>query len=227
MIQQNITLVRHQIAEACKRVGRDPGNVRLVAVSKTFGTDRLAEALDCGLEDFGENYVQELRSKIAFFQGQQIRWHFIGHLQSNKVRYIVDSVHLIHSLDSVRLAEEIQNRAGKVVEALIEVHTTDEATKTGVRPGDVTVLVKSISKFDRIRIRGLMTMGPFSGDPNDSRPSFRMLADVKRSVEAEGIEGVSMEHLSMGMTHDFEVAIEEGATIVRVGTAIFGERRKI
>lgn len=227
MIQQNITVVRQQIAEACKRVGRDPGNVRLVAVSKTFVTDRLVEAMDCGLEDFGENYVQELRAKIAFFQGRQIRWHFIGHLQSNKVRYIIDSVHLIHSLDSVRLAQEIQNRAGKVVEALIEVHTTDEATKTGVRSGDVADLVKTVSKFDRLRIRGLMTMGPFSEDPNDSRPSFRMLADVKRSVEAEGIEGVSMDHLSMGMSHDFEVAIEEGATLVRIGTGIFGERKKV
>jgi hypothetical protein len=225
MILQNIALVRQKIADACKRVGRDPGNVRLVAVSKTFGPDRIGETLDCGLADYGENYVQELREKIAFFQDRPIRWHFIGHLQSNKVRYIIDSVHLIHTLDSVKLAAEIQKRAGRVIEALIEVHTTDEATKTGVRPEDVVDLVKNVSKFDRIRISGLMTMGPFSDDPNDSRPSFRTLADVKRSVEAVGIDGVSMDNLSMGMTHDFEVAIEEGATMVRIGEGIFGGRR--
>ncbi len=226
MIVKNIDLVRKRIAEACKRVGRNPKSVRLVAVSKTFGADRIREALDSGLEDFGENYVQELRAKIALFKDRQIRWHFIGHLQSNKVRYIVNSVDLLHSLDSVKLAAEIQKRAGKATEVLIEVHTTEEATKTGVRPEDVVDLVKAVSKFDRVRIRGLMTMGPFSDDPNDSRPSFRTLTDLKRSVETEGIEGVSMEHLSMGMTHDFEVAIEEGATLVRIGTGIFGTRRK-
>lgn len=226
MIVQNIALIRRRIAEACKRVGRDPQSVTLVAVSKTFGAELIRQALDSGLEDFGENYVQEFREKIDAFRDRRIRWHFIGHLQSNKVRYIVDSVHLIHSLDSLKLATEIQKRSGQPIDALIEVHTTSEATKTGVRPEDVADLVKKISTFDRIRIRGLMTMGPFSDDPNDSRPSFRTLADVKRSVEAEGIEGVSMDQLSMGMTHDFEVAIEEGATLVRIGTAIFGERKR-
>jgi len=226
MIVQNIALVRQRIAETCKRVGREPQSVRLVAVSKTFGTDQIREALDSGLEDFGENYVQELREKIALSQGRQVRWHFIGHLQSNKVRYIIDSVHLIHSLDSLKLAAEIQKRSEKPIEALIEVHTTDEATKTGVRPEDAMDLVKGVSKFDRIRITGLMTMGPFSDDPNDSRPSFRTLSDLKGTVEAEGIDGVRMDHLSMGMTHDFEVAIEEGATLVRIGTGIFGERKR-
>lgn len=226
MIVQNIALVRQRIAEACKRVGRDPQSVKLVAVSKTFGAEKIREALDSGVEDFGENYVQELREKIDAFRDRQIRWHFIGHLQSNKVRYIIDSVHLIHSLDSLKLAAEIQKRSRRSIDALIEVHTTSEATKTGVRPEDVVDLVKGVSRFDRIRIRGLMTMGPFSDDPNESRPSFRTMADVKRSVETEGIEGVRMDQLSMGMTHDFEVAIEEGATLVRVGTAIFGERKR-
>jgi pyridoxal phosphate enzyme (YggS family) len=226
MIVQNTAIVRQRIADTCKRVGRDPKSVKLVAVSKTFGSEKIREALDSGVEDFGENYVQELREKIDAFRERQIRWHFIGHLQSNKVRYIIDSIHLIHSLDSLKLAAEIQKRSGHAIDALIEVHTTSEATKTGVRPEDVVGLVKGIAKFDRIRIRGLMTMGPFSEDPNDSRPSFRTLAELKRSVEAEGIEGVSMDQLSMGMTHDFEVAIEEGATLVRIGTAIFGEREK-
>lgn len=225
MIVHNIALVHQRIAEACKRVGRDPRSVTLVAVSKTFGVETIQEALDSGVEDFGENYVQELRGKIEAFRNRQIRWHFIGHLQSNKVRYIIDSVHLFHSLDSLKLAAEIQKRSEKPIDALVEVHTTSEATKTGVRPEDVIDLVKGVSKFDRIKIRGLMTMGPFSDDPNDSRPSFRTLADLKRSLEAEGIEGVSMDQLSMGMTHDFEVAIEEGATLVRIGTAIFGERK--
>ncbi|MEX1139826.1 MAG: YggS family pyridoxal phosphate-dependent enzyme [Bacteroidota bacterium] len=226
MIVQNIALVRQRMAEACKRVGRDPKSVRLVAVSKTFMVERIREALDSGVVDFGENYVQELRGKIEAFRDRKVRWHFIGHLQSNKVRYIVGDVHLIHTLDSLNLAAEIQKRAGQGIDALIEVHTTTETTKTGVKPGYVVDLIKEMSKFDRIRIKGLMTMGPFSDDPNDSRPSFRTLADVKRSVEAAEIEGVSMEHLSMGMTHDFEVAIEEGATLVRIGTGIFGEREK-
>lgn len=213
------------MAGICKRTGRDEASVRIVAVSKTFGTNKIEEALAVGLEDFGENYVQELREKIDLLAGKPIRWHFIGHLQSNKVKYIIDSIHLLHSLDSIRLAQEVQKRARKPVDVLLEVHTTEEATKTGVRPDDTAELARQVARLDKVRIRGLMTMGPFSDNPEDSRPSFRLLAGLRRTIEAERIPGVAMEHLSMGMTHDFEVAIEEGATILRIGTAIFGERR--
>ena len=158
------------------------------------------------------------------------QWHFIGHLQSNKVKYIADFVHLIHSVDNMRLAQEIDKRAercGRALEVLVEVHTTDEATKYGVRPEDTAKLAREIALLPHLRVQGLMTMGPFSDDPNDSRPSFRLVAGLAKEIEQEGIAGVSMKKLSMGMTHDFEVAIEEGATIIRIGTAIFGERTTV
>lgn len=229
MIAQNIESLRARIGETCRRVGRNPEDVLLVAVSKTFEARKIAEAVAAGQFDFGENYVQELNAKRAQVSDPRIRWHFIGHLQTNKVKYIADFVHLIHSVDNLRVAEEIQKRAGqagRVVDVLIEVHTTDEETKSGVRPGGVGELVRSMAGLDRVRVRGLMTMGPFSENPEDSRASFRQLAELAQAVDREGMEHASMRELSMGMSHDFEVALEEGATILRIGTAIFGERKK-
>lgn len=224
-IAQNIEQLKRRVSEICKRTGRNEAGVGIVAVSKTFGTDKIDEALAAGLADFGENYVQELRKKMQILRGRPVRWHFIGHLQTNKVKYIINSVHLLHSLDSLRLAEEVQKRAGRPVDVLVEVQTTGEAAKTGVRPDEVAELTRQIARLDKVRVRGLMTMGPFSDNPEDSRASFRLLAQLRRIIEAERIPRVVMEHLSMGMTHDYEVAIEEGATILRIGTAIFGERR--
>ncbi len=200
----------------------------LVAVTKTFPSDAVREALKAGVHDFGENYVQELNEKRNEVAEPNLRWHFIGHLQTNKVKYIAEYVHLVHSVDNVRVAEELSKRAGRAnrdIDILIEVHTTDEATKYGVQPEQAIDLVKAVAAYPRVRVQGLMTMGPFSDDPNDSRPSFKLVADLRRQIERENIPGVSIRHLSMGMTHDFEVAIEEGATIVRIGTAIFGERK--
>jgi pyridoxal phosphate enzyme (YggS family) len=228
MITENIEKVRSRIRDACFRSGRNPEDVLLVAVSKTFSAAQIREAITAGLRDFGESYAQELREKRKELNEEQIRWHFIGHLQTNKVKYLVDFVHLIHSVDNFRVAEEISKRAGnagRAVNILLEVHTTMEPTKYGVRPEQTLDLVKQISTLPWVSVQGLMTMGPFSDDPNDSRPSFRQLAELRHQIEREGIPGISMRHLSMGMTHDFEVAIEEGATIVRIGTAIFGERR--
>lgn len=230
MIAENIASLRQEIRETALRCGRDPDGILLVAVSKTFGAGEIAESLQAGVFDFGENYVQEFQQKRAAFGDPRLRWHFIGHLQTNKVRVLVGSVHLIHSLDSLRLAEEIHKRAGaagvSTVDVLVEVHTTDEATKYGVPPEATVALVREAARFERVRICGLMTMGPFSDDPEDSRPSFRLVRELREAIAAEGIPGVSMEHLSMGMTHDYGVAIEEGATILRIGTAIFGRRRK-
>ncbi|MBI4417748.1 MAG: YggS family pyridoxal phosphate-dependent enzyme [Ignavibacteriales bacterium] len=225
MIAQNIEQLKRRVAEACARVGRDAEDVRIVAVSKTFGVELIKKAFEAGLVDFGENYVQELREKMERLSGKPVRWHFIGHLQTNKVKYIINSVRLIHTLDSVRLAEELQKRATGPVDVLVEVHTTDEATKTGVDPRDVVPLVREVVRLQNVRICGLMTMGPFSDTPEDSRPSFRMLRELRAKVESENIPNVRMQHLSMGMTHDFEVAVEEGATILRIGTAIFGGRK--
>jgi len=227
MIAENVESVKRRIVAACSRCGRNPADVLLVGVTKTFGPEKIRDAMTAGLFDFGENYVQELNKKREQLGESRIRWHFVGHLQSNKARYIADYIHLIHSIDSERLAAELHKKgekAGRVVDVLVEVHTTDEATKFGVAPEQTTEFVKQISKYGHLRIQGLMTMGPFSDDPNDSRPSFRQVLELKRSIEREGIENVSMRHLSMGMSHDFEVGIEEGATIVRIGTVIFGER---
>ena len=229
MVTENVENVRKRIQEVCFRCGRKPEDVLLLCVSKTFGIDRIRDAVDAGLLDFGENYAQEFLEKRSQINDDRVRWHFIGHLQSNKVKYIAEHVHLIHSVDDERLAEEIQKRAektGRALDVLVEVHTTDEATKYGVPPERAMDLVKRISELHRVRVQGLMTMGPFSDVPNDSRPSFQQLVALRDRILAEGIEHVSMRHLSMGMSHDFEVAIEEGSTIVRIGTAVFGERVK-
>ena len=229
MVAEKVEIVRKRIQEVCFRCGRKPEDVLLLCVSKTFGIDRIRDAINAGLLDFGENYAQEFLEKRSQINDDRVRWHFIGHLQSNKVKYIAEHVHLIHSVDNERLAEEIQKRAektGRALDVLIEVHTTDEATKYGVPPERTMDLVKRISGLDRVRVQGLMTMGPFSDVPNDSRPSFQQLVALRDRILAEGIEHVSMRHLSMGMSHDFEVAIEEGSTIVRIGTAVFGERAK-
>jgi pyridoxal phosphate enzyme (YggS family) len=227
MVKENVEIVRKRIREVCSRCGRNPEDVLLLGVSKTFGIDRIRDAIDAGLFDFGENYAQEFREKHSQIGDERVRWHFIGHLQSNKVKHIAGHVHLIHSVDNYHLAEEIQKRgekAGRPLDILVEVHTTDEATKYGISPEGTLDLVKRIAEFNWVRVQGLMTMGPFSGDPNDSRPSFQQLSALREVIVREGIENVSMRHLSMGMSHDYEVAIEEGSTIVRIGTAIFGER---
>jgi PLP dependent protein len=229
MVAENAEIIKNRIREVSLRCGRNPEDVLLLGVSKTFGIDKIREAVSAGIFDIGENYTQELDAKHKEFGDERVRWHFIGHLQSNKVKYIADYIHLIHSVDNDRVAEEIQKRAersSRTVEVLIEVHSTDESTKFGVLPGQTLELVKRISIFDRVRIRGLMTMGPFSDDPDDSRPSFQMLASLAKRIGQEGIDNVTMQHLSMGMSHDFDVAIEEGATIVRIGTMLFGERPK-
>jgi pyridoxal phosphate enzyme (YggS family) len=227
MVKENVKIVRDRIREVCSRCGRNPEDVLLLGVTKTFGIKSIREAIEAELFDFGENYAQEFLEKRSQVSDERVRWHFIGHLQSNKVKYVAGHVHLIHSVDNDRLAGELQKNGekyGRSFDILIEVHTTDEATKYGVPPEGTLDLVKRIAKFSRVSVRGLMTMGPFSDDPNDSRPSFQQLTALRARIEREGIGNVSMRHLSMGMSHDFEVAIEEGSTIVRVGTAIFGER---
>ncbi len=227
MIAENLKNVRNRIRQSCLNCGRNPDEITLVAVSKTFPGEQIALAVSEGQLDFGENYVQELNEKYAALHKPEVRWHFIGRLQSNKVKYIAGYVHLIHSVDNFGLAQEIQKRGERLnrsIDVLVEVHTTEEATKSGVSPDKTVGLVEQVSKLDKVHVQGLMTIGPFSEDPEDSRPSFRQVVSLKREIERMGNERVTMKHLSMGMSHDFDVAIQEGATIVRIGTAIFGKR---
>ena len=229
MIAENFKNLTAEITECARHCGRDPSSVRLIAVSKTFDAGRVREAFAAGAQDFGENYAQELSQKQAQLADLPLRWHFIGHLQTNKVKAVAPFVSLIHSLDSLRLGEEIDRRAsqaGRTIDVLLEVHTTDEATKYGLRPQEVIPLARELAKLRGIRLQGLMTMGPFSDDAESSRSCFRLIAELSREISSLGIPGVQMRHLSMGMTHDFKIAIEEGATMVRIGTALFGKRTK-
>ena len=225
-ITDNLKKVTDRIDSAAKRSGRNPSSVKLVVVSKTAGVDRIREAVAAGALILGENRVQEAQEKIEKL-GPIASWHLIGHLQTNKAKYAVKLFYLIHSVDSLELAKEIDKQAakiGKVQDVLIEVNIAGEASKAGVSLENAVALIKGAAKLKNLSIKGLMTMPPFSDNPDGSRPYFKKLRDLSESVARENILGVSMKELSMGMSGDFEVAIEEGATMVRVGTAIFGEK---
>lgn len=227
MILETIETIRDRVRRRCDAVRRDPSEVTIVAVSKTFSADRIREVVEAGLRDIGENYVQELLPKRAALEELEIRWHFIGHLQRNKVKSIVPWVRLIHAVDNADLAREIDRRgaqAGQTIEVLLEVNTTGEQSKYGCAPEGVIRLVRELDGLSHIKVLGLMTIGPFLPDPEGSRPMFRQLRVLRDEVAALGQSNVEMRHLSMGMTGDFEVAIDEGATILRIGTAIFGPR---
>ncbi len=226
MIGDQIRLVLERIRGACRKAGRDPEEVTLIAVAKTFPSAMIREALREGVRDIGENYVQELLVKQGELRDESVRWHFIGHLQRNKVKSIVGSVHLIHSVDTSELGREISKRGkdlGRTVDVLVEVNTSGELTKNGVSPDRARDLVSELSTLPGIAVRGLMTIGPFLPDPEASRPAF---ASLRRLRDSLAVEGIGLPHLSMGMTNDLEVAVEEGATMVRVGTAIFGKRER-
>ena len=225
-IAENLKTVNGRIASAAKRAGRDPSSITLVAVTKTIAAEKIREAIAAGATILGENRVQEAREKIDAI-GPIARWHLIGHLQTNKAKYAVRLFQLIHSVDTLELAREIDKQAakiGKVQNILIEVNIAGEASKAGMAVKEAPKLVREAAKLKNITIQGLMTMPPFSEDPEESRPYFCVLRELSQSIAQENIHGVSMKELSMGMSGDFEVAIEEGATMVRVGTAIFGER---
>lgn len=226
MIGENLGTVEGVIRESCGKAGRARDEVTLVAVSKTKPLSMLREAYEEGVRDFGENKVQELADKIPALPGD-IRWHMIGHLQRNKVKYIVGKVALIHSVDSLHLAEEISREAAKrniTADILVEVNMSGEESKFGVSPEGACALVKDIAALPAIHIRGLMTIAPFTENAEDNRVYFRNLKQLSVDIRHKNIDNVDMDVLSMGMTGDYSVAIEEGATYVRVGTGIFGER---
>ena len=226
MITENLEQVRKNIEEACRAVNRDPGEVTLISVSKTKPVSMLQEAYDAGSRDFGENKVQEIMDKYPQLPSD-IRWHMIGHLQRNKVKYLIGKVVLIHSVDSLRLAEQIEHEAAKadiVMPVLIEVNVAEEESKFGTTSEAAMQLVEAVSKLPHIKIRGLMTIAPFTDNPEDNRIYFRKLKQLSVDIMHKNIDNIKMNTLSMGMTGDYEVAVEEGATFVRVGTGIFGER---
>ena len=225
-VAENLVQVRERIAKAAIRSGRSPESVKIVGVTKTVNIDRVEEAVSAGLRVLGENYVQEARIKIERL-GDQASWHFIGRLQSNKAKYAVKLFDLIETVDSLKLAVELNRRAqplARTIPILIQINLTGEATKGGVNLEDCLPLIRQISELDYLRVIGLMTMPPFFNDPERARLYFRQLKALSQEIAAADLAGVEMTEISMGMSGDFEVAIEEGATLVRVGTAIFGER---
>ncbi len=226
MVRENLAEVERRIQAACERAGRERAQVRLIAVSKTKPVELLTEAYEAGSRDFGENKPQEIKEKYPQLPSD-IRWHMIGHLQRNKIKYVIDKVCMIHSVESVRLAEAISEEAGKrgiVMPVLVEVNVAGEESKFGVRPEETEAFVREICRFPNIRVEGLMTIAPFTENAEDNRIFFRKLRNLYVDIKAKNIDNVNMCNLSMGMTGDYEVAIEEGATMVRVGTGIFGAR---
>ena len=225
-VKENILRIRERIAAAAARAGRDPSGVRLMGVTKTVGDDRILQAIEAGIDIIGENYVQEARRKIELM-GKSAEWHFIGHLQTNKAKYAVRLFDMIHSVNRMSLAEELNRRAaaaGVVCRVLIEVNLGGEESKSGAPPEEAPALIRAVAQMANLSIRGLMTMAPWYDDPEKARPCFAGLRAIRDRIAAENIPNVTMRELSMGMTDDFEVAVEEGSTIVRIGRAIFGER---
>jgi pyridoxal phosphate enzyme (YggS family) len=226
-IAVNINKVRQRIVAAAARCNRSPDSVRLLAVTKTVSSLAVEEAIEAGITAFGENYVQEAKEKIAVM-GKRVEWHMIGYLQTNKAKYAVNLFDYIHSVDRVELAKEINKRAGLInrkINILIEINISGEKTKSGIEAAHAVKLIKDISILENISVKGLMTMAPYSSNPENSRPYFSELRNLQKIIIKEGFKDIQMDELSMGMTDDFEIAIEEGATIVRIGRAIFGERQ--
>lgn len=226
-IKSNLSKVYANIERAAKRSGRDVNDITLIAVSKTKPVSMIKECIECGTVIFGENKAQEMASKIAELNDDNLKWHFIGHLQRNKVKYVVGNACMIHSVDSVRLAEAINAEAvkkGVICDILIEVNIACEDTKFGIKAEDIYNFIDEIRNFPNIKIRGLMTIAPYVDNPEDNRIHFKHLRNLLVDINSKNIDNVYMDVLSMGMTGDYEVAVEEGATIVRVGTGIFGDR---
>lgn len=219
--------VKNRIQTAARACGRDPETIRLVAVSKTVPANRVKQAIQAGAAILGENYVQEARTKFNELATYPVSWHFIGHLQSNKAKYAVRLFDLIHSVDTLKLARELDKQShkiNKIQEVLIQVNISKEASKSGVDVKGIHNLLKDINLLENLSVKGLMTMPPYFNAPEKVRPYFSALRDLRDRLEQQGLLNVSLSELSMGMTGDFEAAIQEGATLVRIGTAIFGER---
>jgi len=227
-IKENIDDIVKRIEVTCKKAGRNPNDITLIAVSKTVESPKVREALEAGIDNLGENRVQELIKKYEDLKDTDIKWHMIGHLQKNKVKYIIDKTVLIHSVDSLSLAEEIDKRAknkGLVANVLIELNIGEEESKFGIKEENIYDFIKSLENFENIRVLGLMTVAPFCENPEDVRWVFKKMKDIYDKISTMNLKNAEMKYLSMGMTNDFEVAIEEGSNMIRIGTAIFGARK--
>ncbi len=225
-VKKRIENIKYRINKSAIRLGRDPKSVRLVAVSKTVSADRIKAAIDAGIDIFGENYIQETRTKFNALAAYPVSWHFIGHLQTNKAKYAVRLFDMIHSVDSLRLARELDKQAkkiNKIQDILIQINIGKELSKSGADAGDASGLIKDVSCLQNLSVKGLMIMPPYFTDPEKVRPYFSALRDLRDRIH-QTVSGVDLHELSMGLSNDFETAIEEGATLVRIGTAIFGER---
>lgn len=226
-VAENLSAIRRRIEAACLRAGRKPSEVHLVGVTKTVPVERIREGVKAGIDILGENYVQEARAKIDMLADLDASWHFIGHLQSNKVKMTLDWCECIHTLDRESLAHELNRQAqkrGKKISTLIQVNIGDEATKSGVAPESLFTFFKTVSSLEGLDIRGLMILPPYYDNPQLARPHFRRLRELLSQLKQEAPLPEGLTELSMGMSNDFEVAIEEGATLVRIGTALFGAR---
>ena len=223
-VKDNLETINKKIKEAALKVNRDPQEIKLVAVTKTATLEQIKEAIKEGVKIIGENKVQEAKGKCQVLT-TEVKWHLIGHLQTNKVKYAVEIFDLIHSVDSIKLAKEIDKRSvqfKKTIDVLIEVNISGEETKYGYNPEKVEAFLKEISEFSGIRVRGLMTIAPISKNKEEVRPYFRRLRELSERIRDKNIKNIKMDYLSMGMTDDFEIAIEEGANMVRIGRGIFG-----
>jgi pyridoxal phosphate enzyme (YggS family) len=227
-LKQRLEQIRQRIRQAAESCNRDPDSVHLVAVSKTIAADIVKEAIEAGVTILGENYVQEARDKFMALAQYPVSWHFIGHLQSNKAKYAVRLFDLIHSVDSLKLARELDKQAGKldkIQQILVQVNISAEDTKSGIPTDEAPRLIAEISRLKNLAVKGLMTMPPYFYQPQKVQPFFAALRNLRDQINEQSLPNVSLDELSMGMTGDFEVAIKEGATLVRIGTAIFGERQ--
>jgi len=223
-IKNNLEIINEKIKKAALKANRNPEEIKLVAVTKTATIEQIKEAISAGVKIIGENKVQEAKEKYQILNAD-IEWHLVGHLQTNKVKYAIEIFDCIHSVDSIKLAKEIDKRSlqfGKTTNVLVEVNVSGEETKYGIKPEEVEPFLKEISEFSRIRVRGLMTIAPIEEDKEEARPYFRKLRELSKETKSKNIKNAKMDYLSMGMTDDFEVAIEEGANMVRIGRGIFG-----
>jgi len=223
-IKNNLEIINEKIKKAAFRVNRNSEEIKLVAVTKTASIEQIEEAINAGVKIIGENKVQEAKEKYHILT-TDIEWHLVGHLQTNKAKYAVEIFDCIHSVDSIKLSQEIDKRSlqfGKIMDVLVEVNVSGEETKYGIKPEEVEPFLKEISEFPGIKVKGLMTIAPIVEDKEEVRPYFRKLRELSKEMKSKNIENVKMDYLSMGMTEDFEIAIEEGANMVRIGRGIFG-----
>ena len=227
LIQRNIEAIRERIERACDKAGLKRDTIKLVAVTKTVDVQSINKAVECGITLLGENKVQEIVEKTPLIEGN-VEWHMIGHLQTNKVRYIADKVKMIHSVDSIKLVEEINKRFknhSRIIDILVEINIGREDSKNGIAPENIMQFLQDANKYENIHIMGLMTVAPACDNVEKVRPYFREMKKIFENIKSENIENVNMESLSMGMTNDFEIAIEEGTNMVRIGSGIFGPRK--